>query len=569
MESGKGEKQSGASILVKLLERQGISMVAGIPGGANLPLYDALATSGIRHVLTRHEQGAGFIAQGMARVTGTPQVFLATSGPGATNTLTAIADAKLDSVPIICITGQVPSPMIGTDAFQEVDIYGMSLPVTKHNFLVRTTEELLEVVPEAFRIAASGRPGPVLIDVPKDVQAAQICVNQWPEPGQADPYPALDLEAIEQAAQMINEAERPVLYIGGGVSQSGAASAAMCLAMRSSIPVAQTLMGLGAIPRDHILDLGMLGMHGARFTNYILEECDLLISLGVRFDDRATGKVEQFCPDASIIHVDIDPGELDKIKTAHVGVTADAGEFLAALMPMVEAKARAGWLSRVAELKAEHPFRTPGARDPRSPYGLILEAAKRMGEKVNVATDVGQHQMRTAQVYPLTKPGQLLTSGGLGTMGFGLPAAIGAALADPDTPVLCVSGDGSLLMNIQELATAVEQRANVKILLMNNGGLGLVRQQQELFYDNNLFASEYTHCVDYVTIAKGFGMNAIDLAHASDPGAALEAAFATPGPCLIHAPIMEPENVYPMVPPGAANSDMIGGEHAHSEPCTA
>lgn len=552
---------NGAELIIKLLERQGIEIIAGIPGGANLPLYDALGQSeSIRHILTRHEQGAGFLAQGMARVTGSPAVFFATSGPGATNTLTAIADAKLDSVPIICITGQVPLSMIGTDAFQEVDTYGLSVPITKHNFLVRSVEELLDVIPRAFRIAASGRPGPVVIDVPKDVQTAMIEFDDWPKIGERESGPELLMAEVERAAKMINRSKKPVLYLGGGVIQSGCATEALALAEKGSIPSALTLMGLGVVPSEHPLCLGMLGMHAARYTNMALEECDLLIAIGVRFDDRATGKVPEFCPKAKIIHMDIDPSELDKIKTSHASVTGDVADVLQALLPRIESRDRSAWLDDVAVLKQNHPMVVPDADNPASPYGVVLKAAELAGENAIVCTDVGQHQMRTAQVYPFTSPRQWLTSGGLGTMGFGMPAALGASLAAPDKLVICFSGDGSIMMNIQDLATAMEYDIPIKIVLTNNNALGLVRQQQDMFYGKRYYASDYTRRVDFIKIADGFGIKTHDLGESDDPAATLAEALAESGPSLIHVPISADEPVYPMVPPGAANSEMIGGE---------
>ncbi len=553
------ETLTGAQITVRLLERQGIRTVAGIPGGAILPIYDALGQSSlIHHVLARHEQGAGFMAQGMARATGLPAVCLASSGPGATNLLTAIADAKLDSIPLVAITGQVPKAMIGTDAFQEVDTYGLSIPITKHNFLVSSAEELLEVLPRAFAIAASGRPGPVLVDIPKDVQMQAIEIAEWPAPGQRQSAPAADAWALSEAAGMINAAKRPILYLGGGVVHAAASGLAVELAEKAGLPTVMTLMALGAMPVDHPLSLGMLGMHGARYANLALDECDLLIAVGARFDDRATGKVAAFCPQAKIIHIDIDPAELDKIKMAHVGISADVQEALSRLLPAVVANQRTEWQQRVNTLKAEHPFQMPDIDNPLSHFGLIRSVAACLDDEATIATDVGQHQMWVAQAYPLRRPRQWLTSGGLGTMGFGVPAAIGAALAEPQRTVVCFTGDGSILMNIQELVTAAEENANLKIVLMDNATLGLVHQQQTLFYGERLFASQFKASPDFVKVAQGFGIAAVDLDQAANPCAALTEAINRPGPCLIHASIDAEQKVYPMVPPGAANRDMIG-----------
>lgn len=553
-------QMTGAELIVRLLERQGVRTIAGIPGGAILPLYDALSGSEvIHHVLARHEQGAGFMAQGMARVSGRPEVCFASSGPGATNLVTAIADAALDSIPLVAITGQVPLSMIGTDAFQEVDIYGMTVPITKHNFLVRSAQELLEVIPQAFRIAMSGRPGPVLIDVPKDVQNQKISIADFPPPAVAEALPALDLELIETAARMINEAEQPVLYLGGGVIHSGAAQAAVTLAEQAGLPTTMTLMALGAMPMDHPLSIGMLGMHAARYTNYVLEEADLLICVGARFDDRAIGKAAQFCPNAKIIHIDVDPSELNKIKTAHIAINGDVSAVLEALLPRVKVMLRKRWLSHVQSQKTRFPLQMEGSEDPRTHYGLVHAVAAALDDDAIITTDVGQHQMWVAQAYPFRRARQWLTSGGLGTMGFGMPAAIGAALAAPDRTVVCFSGDGSLMMNIQEFATLAEEGLNVKIVLMNNNSLGLVYQQQSLFYGKRVFASKYRGSPDFLKIAEGFGIAAVDLDAAENPRATLAQALATPGPCLIHASIDRAHFVYPMVPPGAANTEMIGG----------
>ncbi len=564
---------TGAEIIVRLLERQGIEFLAGIPGGANLPLYDALSHSRIRHVLARHEQGAGFIAQGAARATGRPAVCLATSGPGATNLLTAIADARLDSVPIVCLTGQVPSPMLGVDAFQEVDTYGLAIPVTKHCFLARSPEELLRIIPEAFRIAASGRPGPVLVDLPRDVQTGLASFDAWPEPGLPDAPPVPDPLAVARAASLIGQSRRPLLLLGGGAARSGAHRAARLLMERCGLPAVSTLHGLGCAPADHPLNLGMLGMHAARAANAALEECDLLLAVGCRLDDRATGRMDRFCPDAALVHIDIDAAEIGKRRATQAAVAADARLALEALAESLEPAPRLAWRVRVTTLGEQWGLRPPGLDDPRSAYGVIAAAARAAartdGPDVLVATDVGRHQMRTAQVWPQVRPNRLLTSGGLGTMGFGLPAAIGAALAEPGRPVLCVSGDGSLLMNVQELATAVEQGARVKILLMDNGCLGLVRQQQELFMGGRTFGSGFSARADYVALARAFGMPAFDLAAAADPETAMAEAFAAPGPCLIRCAVEDEPHVLPMVPPGGANCEMICQEAGTVETITA
>lgn len=554
------KRTTGAELIVRLLERQGVTAIAGIPGGCNLPLYDALRASSIHHVLARHEQGAGFIAQGMARVTGQPAVCLGTSGPGATNLLTAIADAKLDSIPLVAITGQVPRAMIGTDAFQEIDTYGLTVPITKHNFLVRSAGELLEVVPEAFRIAASGRPGPVVIDVPKDVQNEAILIDGLPLPGRPDPLPLPRAEDVARAAAMIDAAERPVLLVGAGVIAAGACAALRCIVDKAALPSAATLLGLGALPYDHPRFLGMVGMHAARSTNLALEECDLLVGLGVRFDDRAIGKAAEFCPDARIIHVDIDASELGKIKEPTLAMRADVGATLRALAAAVAPATRPAWNRRIARLRAEHPLVMRAADDPLDPYGIIRHTATMLSPDAIVTTDVGQHQMWAAQAFPCTRPRQWLTSGGLGTMGFGLPAAIGAALAAPGRTVVCFSGDGSLLMNLQELATAVEENVDVKIVLLNNAHLGLVRQHQELFFGGRYHASRFRTEPDFAAIARGFGARAWDLGDAADPRSTLARALAAPGPVLVNVPIDAAENVYPMVAPGGANREMIGGE---------
>ncbi|HCR3436422.1 TPA: acetolactate synthase large subunit [Morganella morganii] len=550
-------RMTGAELIIRMLEQHGITSVSGIPGGAALPLYDALGNSRIRHILARHEQGAGFIAQGIARTTGKAAVCISSSGPGATNLMTAIADAKLDSVPLVCITAQVSSPMIGTDAFQEVDTYGMSIPITKHNYLVRNVQDLPGIIADAFRIAESGRPGPVWVDVPKDVQAAIIEIDELPPIMPKDPLPLFDAEKVTEAAAMINQAKRPILYIGGGIVASQSQQLVQSFAERAGLPTTMTLMGLGTIPQQHPLYLGMLGMHGARYTNMILQESDLLIVVGARFDDRAIGKAEQFCPDAKIIHVDIDRAEISKIKQPDIAINADAGQVLAMLLPQIEVNARQAWNDHIAQIKQEFPLEQINKSDPLSHFGLIAAVADAVDNDAIITTDVGQHQMWVAQAYPLCRPRQWLTSGGLGTMGFGLPAAIGAALAEPSRKIVCFTGDGSIMMNIQEMATAAEHNLDIKIILMNNQALGMVHQQQTLMFNEHIVASAYPYQTDFVTIAKGFGLHTCDLNKESDPHAALQAAIERPGPCLIHALIDVSEKVWPMVLPGDANIDMV------------
>jgi acetolactate synthase-1/2/3 large subunit len=574
-------KRSGAELIVHLLERQGVSIAAGIPGGALLPLYEALGRSSrIRHILARHEQAAGFIAQGMARITGKAGVCFATSGPGVTNVITALADARLDSIPLVCIAGQVPQALIGTDAFQEVPTVDMVRPITKACFFVRDASQLWHVIPEAFRIAESGRPGPVLIDVPKDVQlqlagdepvwmqsgcernaatSGALC-NDHADQGELSTSMTDTVRRFDRAARMIHAAQRPVLYVGGGIVKARAHRAIRMLAERAAVPVTTTLMALGCLPAGHALDLGMLGMHGARYTNLIIDECDLLIAIGARFDDRATGDPARFAPHARIIHIDIDPRELGKIKTADLCIRADAAFATQELLKRIAPVQRTLWLSRVNQLKCGHPLQTPGLNDPCSPYGIVQAVGALAPADAIVTTDVGQHQMWVAQRFAFKRPDRWLTSGGLGTMGFGLPAAIGAALVAPDATTLCFTGDGSLLMNVQELATLAELDLNVKIVLLDNAALGLVRQQQELFYEQRFVASLYSRPSRFVEIARAFDIAALDLGEEPDAHAALAQAIHTRGPVLIRVPIAATHHVMPMVAPGAANVDAL--DHA-------
>ncbi|MBC8554164.1 MAG: biosynthetic-type acetolactate synthase large subunit [Candidatus Brocadiales bacterium] len=554
-------KYSGAEITIKLLEKEGVDIIAGIPGGTNLPLYSALAKSEIRHILARHEQAAGFMSHGMARSTGKTAVCFACSGPGATNLMTAIADAKMDSVPLIAITGQVPSSLIGTDAFQEVDTYGMTIPITKHNFLIRSTEELLSAIPEAFRIASEGRPGPVLIDIPKDVQLEMIEVESFDRPcDENDLSICIDEAAIERTAEMINSSEKPVLYTGGGIILSGAEEMLLDFAHKNSIPVASTLMGLGCFPNSDDMFIGMLGMHGQRYTNYIMHEADLLLAFGTRFDDRATGKVKEFCPDARIIHIDIDGSEINKIKKADIAIQGDIKQAIKQLLPLIEHNDRKEWTKTIMDMREKHPIYKNKKQDEQLPEIMIKKIGVFAGEEAIITTDVGQHQMWVAQYYPFSKPRTLLTSGGLGTMGFGFPVAIGAGLANPGKKVICFSGDGSFLMNIQELSTLSELDLDIKIIIFNNRHLGLVRQQQEYFYGKEYIASQFNCKTDFARIAEGFGIESYDLKMAENPFITLEKAIKKEGPVLINIPLAPEENITPMVAPGCANYEMIGGE---------
>jgi len=550
-------KRNGAELIIEALERNGVEIVTGIPGGANLPIYNALYRSRIRHILARHEQGAGFIAQGMARSTGKAGVCLATSGPGITNLVTAIADAKLDSVPLVAITGQVASAMIGTDAFQEVDTFGMTMNITKHNYLVKDARELPRVISDAFSIAENGRPGPVLIDVPKDVQLQEIELDSWPENAMLHSISQIGEERVGEIANMINKAKRPLIYAGGGIISAGAGDNLAKLARKNSIPVALTLMGLGAFPPGDSLYLGMLGMHAAPCTNYILDEIDLLITLGARFDDRAVGKVKEFCPGAAVIHIDIDASEIDKIKRSHISLVSDVRDALEHILLFVNEDSREAWMKRIETIKGEHPLPFPQSDDVLNPLRFIQEISKIAGPETIITTDVGQHQMWVAQVYPFHRPRTLLTSGGLGTMGFGLPSAIGAALAHPHRQVICISGDGSIQMNIQEMATLADLDLQGAVIIMNNQHLGLVRQQQELFFNGNYIASRFNSKLDFAAIGRQFGIRGINLEAVIDPVKTVKSMLQEKGPCIIDVPIRYCENVFPMVPPGAANREMI------------
>ena len=551
---------TGAHLITQFLERRGTPFVAGIPGGAVLPLYRALADSSLQHVLARNEQGAAFIAQGYARASGRAGVCIATSGPGVTNTVTALLDAKADSVPLVVLAGQVPRTLKNTDAFQEAPTGFIVDRITKAHFEVGSAAELAELLPEAFRIAESGRPGPVLLDIPKDVQTEVVSLEALPEPLPAIAAPAADPNVMARAAAMIERAHRPVLYLGGGIRIARAAAEAKRLAEIAGLPTVTTLMALGTLAPDHPLNLGMLGMHGARHANHAIDECDLLIVIGARFDDRATGKLAAFAPNARVIHIDADPRELNKLRRADLAVHADAGSALRALCAMLKPCPRTSWLARIGELRRAFPSGASNSESPQQPQGLIARIARLAGPERAVSTDVGQHQMWMAQHYPLRHPQRWLTSGGLGTMGFGIPAAIGAALANPEQGALCVTGDGSLLMNVQELATLADLGLDVKIIVFDNGGLGMVRQQQSLFYQRRYTACAYPRGTSICALAEAFGIPAIDLGTSRDPNMVLRRAFAQPGPMLVRAPVWANEMVLPMVAPGRGNTEALTGE---------
>ena len=558
---------SGAQLIIDFLEQRGVDIVAGMPGGALLPLYEALgASTQIRHVLARHEQAAGFIAQGMARLSGRAGVCFVTSGPGVTNVVTALADAKLDSVPLVCIAGQVPTHLIGTDAFQEVQTLDIVRRITKGRYFVKSAAEIIDVLSTAFQLAEQGRPGPVLIDLPKNIQTERIWLEDVRYPKQtALPSPSRSPEqnlAYDRAAELIAYAERPVLYLGGGVINSRAHALVRQLAEETDIPVTTTLMALGLLPHNHPLNLGMLGMHGARYTNQVIDSADLLIAIGVRFDDRATGTPTHFAPRAKIIHIDIDPRELGKIKPPTLAIEDDAARATRQLLKRTHVLTarylrRDPWHAQIRDLRMSHPLRMPRAEQICSPYGIMRALGKLLPEDAVVTTDVGQHQMWAAQALPLRRPGRWLTSGGLGTMGFGLPAAIGAALVNSGAPVVCLTGDGSLLINIQELATLAELDLDVRIILLDNAALGLVRQQQELFYSKRFVASRFARGTDFVSIATAFQIRATNLGSETDPDSALEQAMNTRGPWLIRVPIDETEHVFPFVKPGGANTQSL------------
>ncbi|WP_042292848.1 acetolactate synthase 2 catalytic subunit [Citrobacter sedlakii] len=543
---------NGAQWVVHALRAQGVETVFGYPGGAIMPVYDALYDGGVEHLLCRHEQGAAMAAIGYARATGKTGVCIATSGPGATNLITGLADALLDSVPVVAITGQVSAPFIGTDAFQEVDVLGLSLACTKHSFLVQSLEELPRIMAEAFDVARSGRPGPVLVDIPKDIQLAS---------GALEPYfTTVESEAafphaeVEQARAMLAQAQKPMLYVGGGVGMAQAVPALREFLATTQMPVTCTLKGLGAVEADYPYYLGMLGMHGTKAANFAVQECDLLIAIGARFDDRVTGKLNTFAPHASVIHMDIDPAELNKLRQAHVALQGDLNALLHALQQPVNIDA---WRQRNAELRAEHSWRYDHPGDAIYAPLLLKQLSERKPANCVVTTDVGQHQMWSAQHMTYTRPENFITSSGLGTMGFGLPAAVGAQVARPNDTVICISGDGSFMMNVQELGTVKRKQLPLKMVLLDNQRLGMVRQWQQLFFAERYSETTLTDNPDFLMLASAFGIPGQHITRKDQVEAALDTLLNSEGPYLLHVSINELENVWPLVPPGASNSEML------------
>ncbi|WP_312213891.1 acetolactate synthase 2 catalytic subunit [Pseudescherichia sp.] len=543
---------NGAQWVVHALRAQGVETVFGYPGGAIMPVYDALYDGGVEHLLCRHEQGAAMAAIGYARSTGKTGVCIATSGPGATNLITGLADALLDSVPVVAITGQVASPFIGTDAFQEVDVLGLSLACTKHSFLVQSLEELPRVMAEAFQVANSGRPGPVLVDIPKDIQ---IAVGEL-EPHFStveddDTFPHAD---VAEARRMLAQAQKPMLYVGGGVGMAQAVPALREFIATTQIPATCTLKGLGAVEADYPYYLGMLGMHGTKAANLAVQECDLLIAVGARFDDRVTGKLNTFAPHASVIHMDIDPAETNKLRQAHVALQGDLNTLLPALQQPLAVDA---WRQHAAETRREYAWRYDHPGEAIYAPLLLKQLSDRKPQDSVVTTDVGQHQMWSAQHMTYSRPENFITSSGLGTMGFGLPAAVGAQVARPEDTVICISGDGSFMMNVQELGTVKRKQLPLKIVLLDNQRLGMVRQWQQLFFQERYSETTLTDNPDFLMLARAFGIPGQHITRKDQVEAALDAMLASEGPYLLHVSIDELENVWPLVPPGASNAQML------------
>jgi acetolactate synthase-1/2/3 large subunit len=560
--------KSGAQILIEGLKEQGVEVIFGYPGGVVLPIYDELYDSDIRHILVRHEQAAIHAADGYARASGKVGVCLATSGPGACNLVTGLATAYMDSIPVVALTGQVPTMLLGNDAFQESDITGITMPVTKHNYLVQDVRDLKRIIREAFFIAGTGRKGPVLIDIPKDVSTTKIPDEDGPEQqirlrGYKPTYQGHGKQ-IQKAIELLISSKRPIIYAGGGVISSNASEELVAFAERMCMPITTTLMGLGCIPADHPLNLGMLGMHGTEYANYAITGSDLLFSIGVRFDDRVTGNLATFAPKAKIIHIDIDPAEIGKNKPVDVPIVGDAKIILADLLKKIpESCPHPEWSAQVQGWKANHPlrFKEDGALRPQL---VLKKLSEILGTRGVIVSEVGQNQMWTAQYFRFSRPRQWISSGGLGTMGYGFPAAMGVQYACPDEPVFVIAGDGSFQMNIQELGTIAQYQIPVKVVILNNQFLGMVRQWQELFYERRYSYTELPE-VGFAKIAQAYGIEAETITDAADVKGALQRALDHKGPYLLDFRVVREENVFPMVPAGAAISEMIVGKHTEHE----
>ncbi|WP_062199025.1 acetolactate synthase large subunit [Massilibacterium senegalense] len=555
------ETMTGGQMLVEALKRENVEVIFGYPGGAVLPIYDAFYNSGLRHVLTRHEQGAIHAAEGYARISGKPGVVIATSGPGATNLVTGIADAMIDSIPLVVLTGQVSTAVIGSDAFQEADVVGITMPITKHNYQVRDIKDFPRIIKEAFHIASTGRPGPVLIDIPKNIATATGIFNYEEEvklPGY-QPNVIPNILQIRKLQQAVSDAKKPVILAGAGVLFADANEELKTYVDKMKIPVANTLLGLGGFPANHELFLGMAGMHGTYTANMALYECDLIISIGARFDDRVTGNLEHFAPNAKVAHIDIDPAEIGKNVATDIPVVADAKLTLQALLAEEGTQPEhAEWLAYLQDCKEKYPLHyeeEDGVLKPQTVIEMILKATK--GEAV-VTTDVGQHQMWAAQFYHFNHPNRWVTSGGLGTMGFGLPAAIGAQFAEPDKMVFSVLGDAGFQMTMQELAIIRQWNLPIKVIIINNNALGMVRQWQEIFYDERYSESLLDYQPDFINLAKAFGIDAFNATTNEEAKAAIDEAMKIDGPVFINFQVAPKEKVYPMIPPGAGLHEMVG-----------
>ncbi|HEX3016087.1 MAG TPA: biosynthetic-type acetolactate synthase large subunit [Desulfobacteria bacterium] len=551
---------TGADILIKSLELEGVDTIFGYPGGQVIPIYDVLPKYKVKHILVRHEQGAAHAADGYARSTGKVGVCLATSGPGATNLVTGIATAYMDSIPMVAITGQVPNSLLGYDSFQEADITGITLPITKHSYLVKKVEDLPRVIKEAFYIARSGRPGPVLIDIPKDVQVAKT---------EFIPVEKVELRSykvfskgnggkINEAAAALASAKKPVIIVGGGVINSGASAEVIKLLDKTHIPICATLMGLGAVPTDRPEWLGMVGMHGTVAANYAITGCDVLLAIGIRFDDRITGgQPSKFAPDATVIHIDVDPAEIGKVRETQIPIVGDAKLVLTELLKQVNAPQIDDWCEQVSIWRKDYPLRyeNDGQLKPQYVIEQLFEVA---GEEAIITTEVGQHQMWTAQFYPFRKARKILSSGGLGTMGYGLPAAVGAQVGNPGALVIDIAGDGSIQMNIQELSTIVQYNLPVKVIILNNGYLGMVRQWQELFFNKNYSQTPLMANPDFVKLAEAYGIKGYRVTETAKVRETLTEALAYPGPVVMDFTVAAEENVFPFVPAGKPINEMLG-----------